>query len=62
MARWETATEEEREIIRKCGKDPDHCAVSHPGENQLVILDWRDHRIEKREIYIRLQERSKNPN
>lgn len=53
MARWETATPEEEQIIRENGLDPKHCAVAHPGEDQLVILNWLDHRIDKRELYIR---------
>ena len=61
MARWECPTPEEVEIIKAQGLDPAHCTVSHPGENQLVILNWRDHRIDKRETYIRLPEKRKIP-
>ena len=57
MAKWETATEEEVEIIKKQGLDPAHCAVAHPGEDQLVILNWLDHRVDKRELYIRIPPR-----
>ena len=60
MARWECPTPEEVEIIKEIGMDPTHCAVGHPGENQLVILNWRDHRVENRETYIRLPEKHKN--
>ena len=62
MAKWETATPEEKEIIRQQGLNPAHCAVSHPGEGQLVILNWRDHRYDKRETYVRLPEKRQNPN
>lgn len=61
MARWDVATPEEVEIIKSQGLDPMHCAVSHPGENQLVILNWLDHRTEKRETYVRLPEKRQNP-
>ena len=61
MARWEVATPEEVEIIKAQGLNPAHCMVSHPGEDQLVILNWRDHRIDKRETYVRLPEKHKNP-
>lgn len=61
MSKWECATAEEVEIIKAQGLDPAHCMVSHPGENQLVILNMRDHRIDKRETYIRLPEKRKNP-
>ena len=57
MAKWECATPEEMEIIKSQGMDPRHCVVSHPGENQLVILNWLDHRTEKRETYVRLPEK-----
>lgn len=61
VAKWEVPTLEEVEIIRSLGLNPEHCAVSRPGENQLVIVNWRDHRIDKREHYVRLPEKSKNP-
>lgn len=61
MAKWEVPTQEERKIIRSLGKNPDQCTVAHPGENQLVILDWKDHRTDKRETYMRLPEKCKNP-
>ena len=61
VAKWEVPTPEEREIIQGLGKNPDRCVVSHPGENQLVVLDWRDHRIDKRETYVRLPEKRKIP-
>ena len=61
MAKWEVPTQDEKEIIRSLGLNPEHCAVSHPGEEQLVIVNWRDHRIDKRETYIRLPEKQKNP-
>ena len=61
MAKWEVPTPEEAEIIRSLGLNPEHCAVSHPGEEQLVIVNWRDHRIDKREHYVRLPEKRKNP-
>lgn len=61
MSKWECATAEEVEIIKAQGFDPAHCMVSHPGENQLVILNMRDRRIDKREVYIRLPEKHKNP-
>lgn len=61
MARWETPTEAEIQIIKENGLDPKSCAVSHPGDGQLVILNWKDHRVDKRETYIRLPERRKNP-
>lgn len=61
MAKWECPTPEEMEIIRAQGLNPAHCMVSRPGEDQLVILNMRDHRIDKREIYIRLPEKQKNP-
>ena len=61
MAKWEVPTQEEKEIIRGLGLIPEHCAVSRPGENQLVIVNWRDHRIDKRETYVRLPEKQKNP-
>lgn len=54
MAKWEVPTLEEREVIRQNGRNPDQCAVSHPGEDQLIILDWKDHRIIEREVYVRL--------
>lgn len=59
MAKWETATPEEAEIIRQQGLNPAHCVVSHPGDNQLVILNWRDRRVDKRETYVRLPENRK---
>lgn len=61
MAKWECPTPEEVEIIKAKGLDPSHCIVSRPGDNQLVILDWRDHRTEERETYVRLPEKYKNP-
>lgn len=61
MAKWEVPTQEEMETIRSLGLNPEHCAVSHPGEEQLVIVNWRDHRIDKREHYVRLPEKRKNP-
>lgn len=61
MGKWECATAEEVEIIKAQGLDPAHCVVSRPGENQLVILNMRDHSIDKRETYIRLPEKRNNP-
>lgn len=61
MAKWETATLEEAEIIRQQGLNPAYCAVCHPGEGQLVILNWRDHRYDKRETCVRLPEKQENP-
>ena len=61
MSKWECATAEEVEIIKAHGLDPAHCMVSHPGEDQMVILNMRDHRTDKREIYIRLPEKRNNP-
>ena len=61
MAKWEVPTREEAEIIKAQGLDPTHCAVSHPGENQMVILDWKDHRTEMRETYVRLPENVRIP-
>lgn len=61
MAKWEVPTPEEKEIIRCLGRIPEHCVVSRPGEDQLVVLDWRDHRTEKRETCVRLPEKRKNP-
>lgn len=61
MAKWVCATPEEVEIIKEQGLNPAHCVVSHPGEDLLVILDLRDHRIDKRETYVRLPENDKIP-
>lgn len=61
VAKWEVPTPEEVKIIHSLGLIPEHCAVSHPGENQLVIVNWRDHRIDKRETYVRLPEKRENP-
>lgn len=61
MSKWECPTPEEVEIINAQGIDSEHCMVFHPGEDQLVILNMRDHRIDKRETYIRLPEKRKNP-
>lgn len=60
MTKWECPTQEDMEIIKSTGLDPSHCAVAKPGENQLVILNWRNHSIENREIYVRLPEKRKN--
>ena len=61
MAKWECPTPEEVEIIKAQGLNPEHCTVSRPGDGQLVILDWQDHRTELRETYVRLPEKCKNP-
>lgn len=61
MAKWECPTPEEVEIIKAQGLNPKHCMVSHPGEEQLVILNMRDHRIDQRETYIRLSKKGQNP-
>ena len=60
MGKWEVPTQEEMEIIRKLGMNPKHCAVAHPGDDQLIILDWQDHRIDKREHYVLLTKKTKN--
>lgn len=59
MGKWDVPTQEEKEIIQKLGIDPNHCAVSRPGEDQLVILNWKDRRYDQRETYIRMPERRK---
>ena len=61
MSKWECATPEEMKIIKEQRLIPAHCMVSHPGEDQLVILNLRDHRIDKRETYVLLPEKRKNP-
>ena len=61
VAKWECPTLEEAEIIKGLGMVPAHCMVSHPGEDQMVILNLRDHRIDKRETYILLPQKQKNP-
>lgn len=61
MSKWECPTQEDIEVILANGIDPNHCAVSRPGENQLVILNWLEHRTEYREIYVRLPEKVKSP-
>ena len=61
MAKWECPTPEEEGIIKELGLIPAYCMVSHPGEDQLVVLNLRDHRIDKRETYIRFPEKRKNP-
>lgn len=61
MGKWESPTEEDAQVIRSVGLDPKHCAVSRPGEHQLVILNWLDHNILTRETYVRLPENKKNP-
>ena len=52
MAKWDIPTPAEREIIRERGMDPDHCAVSRPGDDLLVILNWLDHSVADRETYV----------
>ena len=61
MSKWECPTKEEAKIIEEQGLVPEYCMVSHPGEDQLVILNMRDHRIDKRETYLLLPEKRKNP-
>ena len=61
MAKWECPTPEEVEIIKEQGLNPAHCVISRPGEGQLVILNWQDHRTGDRETYVRLPEKKKNP-
>ena len=61
MAKWECPTPEEEEIIKELGFTPKYCMVSRPGEDQLVILNLRDHRTDKRETYLLLPEKRNNP-
>ena len=51
MGKWDVPTQEEKEIIQKLGIDPNHCAVSRPGEDQLVILNKGQALRSKRNIY-----------